>query len=344
MIKTIVAAFTAASTLGCLLFLQACAGSRLPVTQTLELPYAHCVLTLYDHAANANFAGCFARIETILDKFNMYSADSEISAVNRAAGVGAVPVSDDFRGILRQGLELSSLTDGLFDPTVGPLVKIWRVGSDNPRVPSPGEIQAALRLIGWREIALDESAKTVALRRRGMTLDFGALLKGFAAVEGGRILSARGVKSAIMDIGGSVLALGSRPDGTPWRVGVQKPGAPPGTILGQVNVRDEAVNTSGAYEQFFVVNGHRYQHILDPRTGYPVDNGVEAVTVISSRLRNADGPTLSILALGVKDGLALANRIGVDVVIIGSDHTIHMTPGASGRFTLLDPTYTIAPP
>jgi FAD:protein FMN transferase len=340
--KAVLTAFAGATTLGCLLLMQACASPSVPVTQARELPYAHCTLTLFDHADDATFAACFARIEAVLSKFNMYSADSEISAVNRAAGMDAVQVSDDFCEVLRQGLELSNLTDGLFDPTVGPLVKLWRVGSDKPRIPKPGEIRSALQLIGWRDVVLDEKAKTVALRRAGMTLDFGALLKGYSAVETGRLLAARGVRSAIVDIGGSVLAVGSRPGGTPWRIGLQKPGAPHGTLLGEVAVRDEVVNTSGAYEQFFIQNGRRYQHIMDPRTGYPVDNGVEAVTVISGRLRSADGPTLAILALGLEGGLALAKRLGIDVVIVGSDRTLHMTPGASRRFTLLDPTYSIA--
>ena len=340
--KAVLSAIAGASALGCLLLMQACTAPSVPITQTRELPFAHCILTLYDHADDATFAACFSRIETILNKFNMYSPDSEISAVNRAAGTDAVKVSDDFCEVLGQGLELSNLTDGLFDPTVGPLVKLWKVGSDNPRIPKSEEIRSALQLIGWRDVVLDKKAKTVALRRAGMTLDFGALLKGYSAVETGRLLSARGVRSAIVDIGGSVLALGSRPDGTPWRIGIQKPGAPRGTLLGEVEVRDAVVNTSGAYEQFFIQNGRRYQHIMDPRTGYPVDNGVEAVTVISSRLRNADGPTLAILALGVEDGLTLAKQLGIDVVIIGSDRTLHMTAGASRRFALSDPTYTIA--
>jgi thiamine biosynthesis lipoprotein len=322
---------------------QACTNSRVPVTQTRELPFAYCTLTLYDHPNKSTFAACFERIESVLHKFNMYSADSEISAVNRAAGAGAVVVSQDFCEALRQGLELASLTDGLFDPTVGPLVKLWRVGSDKAHIPSPAQIHSALRLIGWRDVVLDEQKKTVTLRRTGMTLDFGALLKGFAAVEAGRILSARGVKSAILDVGGSILALGLRPGGDPWRVGVQKPGAPPGTALGEVQARDEVVNTSGAYEQFFIQNGRRYQHIMNPHTGYPIDNGVDSVTVIANRLRNADGPALTTLALGVEGGLAFAKRIGVDVVIVGSDGSIHMTPGASRRFTLLDPAYRIVP-
>jgi thiamine biosynthesis lipoprotein len=147
-----------------------------------------------------------------------------------------------------------------------------------------------------------------------------------------------------MDLGGSILALGSQPGGRPWRIGLQKPGAPRGTPFGVLLARDEVINTSGAYERFFLANGRRYHHIMDTGTGYPVENGVEAVTVVSSRLRNADGPSLSILALGVEQGLALAKRLGIDAVIIGSDRTLHMTQGARRRFTLLDTTYRIASP
>ena len=253
-----------------------------------------------------------------------------------------MPVSEDLQEALRQGLQLASPTDGLFDPTVGPLVKLWGIGSDKAHVPAPEQIRSALRLVGWKDVVLDEQAKTIALRRPGMTLDFGALLKGFAAVETGRILSTRGVKSAIVDVGGSVLALGSRPDGAPWRIGIQKPDAPTGISLGLVEVRDEVVNTSGSYEQFFVSRGRRYQHILDPRSGYPVDDGVVSATVIAPRLRNADGPTLSIMALGVERGLTFAKQLGVDAIILDSHRVVHMTPGAARRFALLDSTYSIS--
>ena len=277
--KTVVTSFAATAILACLLLAQACSSHT--VSQTRALPFALCTLTVYDHASDATFTACFDRIEAVLQKFNMYSADSEISRVNKAAGTGAVPVSDDFLAALREGLELSNDANGLFDPTVGPLVKLWKIGSDEAHVPDPKDIRAALQLVGWRNILVDEQAKTVALRRPGVTLDFGALLKGFAAVEVGRVMHSRGVGSAIVDIGGSVLALGSKPGGVPWRIGVQKPGAPIGVSLGEIQVRDEVVNTSGAYEQFFRQNGQRYQHIMDPRTGYPVDNGVESVTVIA---------------------------------------------------------------
>jgi thiamine biosynthesis lipoprotein len=336
--------FALASTviLSVLLSVSACSAASGPVTQTKQLPFALTTLTLYDHAKDATFAACFERIESILHKFNMYSADSEISKVNQAAGTGAVPVSEDLCEALRQAQQLASLTDGLFDPTVGPLVKLWKIGSDQAHVPKPEEIRSTLRLIGWKDVVLDENARTVSLLRPGMTLDFGAILKGLAAVEAGRVLYGRGVKSAVVDVGGSVLALGSRPDGTPWRIGIQTPGAQTGVYLGVVDVRDEVVNTSGSYEQFFIQNGRRYQHIFNPHTGYPVDNGVESVTVVANRLHNADGPTLAILALGVEKGLAFARQLGVDAVIIGEDRKIHMTAGVGHRFTLYDSSYGIA--
>jgi thiamine biosynthesis lipoprotein len=323
---------------------QACSAPPASVTQTRDLPYARCTLTLTDHAEEATFAACFGRIGEILSDLDMYSADSGITAVNRAAGVKAVAVSDDLWEVLREGLALAAATDGRFDPTVGPLVRLWGIGGDKAHVPRPEEIRSALRLVGWKDVVLDDVAKTVELRRAGMALDFGALAKGYAVVEGGRVLSRHGVRSAIMDLGGSVLALGSQSGGRPWRIGLQKPTASRGTPLGILLARDEVINTSGAYERFFTANGRRYHHIMDTRTGYPVENGVEAVTVISGRLRNADGPSLSIMTLGVEKGLALAERLGIDAVIIGSDRTLHMTPGARRRFTLFDTTYRIASP
>ena len=329
----------------CLLLpLISCASPRAGVTRTLDLAYARCSLTLGDHADEAIFAACFSRIEGILRSLDMYNDQSEVSAVNRAAGVRPVAVSAETIQVLRQGLSLAERTGGRFDPTVGPLVRLWGISGSNPRVPSSAEIDAARALVDWKKVSVDEKARTVFLERPGMSLDFGALLKGFAAVEAGRLLSARGVTSAIAEIGGSVIALGSSPRGGPWRVGVQEPGAPNGTFVGLLRVRDAVVNTSGLYEQFFIADGKRYAHILDTRTGYPVANGVDAVVVIRDRLQNADGPSLAILALGPEEGLALAERLGVDALIIGADRTLRMTDGARRRFELLDRSYRIVSP
>jgi thiamine biosynthesis lipoprotein len=164
--------------LGVVLMFQACSVPPVPVTQTRDLPYARCTLTLTDHAEEATFAACFGRIGEILRDLNMYSADSGITAVNRAAGVKAVPVSADVWEVLRQGLALAAATDGRFDPTVGPLVRLWGIGGEKARVPGPEEIRSALQRIGWKDVILDNAGRTVELRRTGMALDFGALAKG----------------------------------------------------------------------------------------------------------------------------------------------------------------------
>jgi FAD:protein FMN transferase len=311
-------------------------------TRTRDLPYARIKLIVAGSPPESTFDACFARIEKIFRSMDMYRPDSELTAVSRASGVRPVAVSTDILEVMRQGMSLAELSGGRFDPSVGPLVKLWGIGGDLPRVPRADEIRGALELVDWRRVAVNEKAGTVFLRTPGMCLDFGALIKGYAAVETGRVLSARGVASAIVDIGGSVLALGSSAQGGPWRVGLQEPGAPPGSLIGVILARDEVVNTSGLYERFFVSGGKRYAHIMDTRTGYPVDNGVEAVTVIAPRLRNADGPSLTVLSLGAEEGLALASKIGVDAVVISADRTLRMTDGARRRFQLLDNSYRIA--
>ena len=335
-------AFRCIMTLPVLLAVSSCSAPKGAITQTRRFPFALATATLYDHASDATFAACFDRIEAILNKFNMYSVTSEISSVNQAAGKGAVPVSEDFIEALHQVLLLASLTDGLFDPTVGPLVKLWKIGGNEAHVPKPEEINSVLRLVGWKNVVFDEKARTVSLVRSGMTLDFGAIIESFAAAEAGRWLYAHGVKSAVVEVEGKVMALGSRPDGSAWKIGIQTPGAPTGNYLGVVEVRDEVVNTSGTYVQFFVKNRRRYQHIFNPHTGYPVDNGVESVTVIANRQRDAAGIPLAILALGVGKGLAFARYLGVDAVIIGEDRKIRMTAGVIQRFSLSDSNYSIA--
>ena len=306
----------------------------------MDFPYARSTITITGAPDTSTFAACFARIETICRAMDMFNADSEISAVTCAAGQHAVAASADVLEVMRQGLSLAQTTGGRFDPTVGRLVKLWGIGGISEGS-ALEEIRSALRLVDWKRVAVDDSAGTIFLEKTGMALDFGSLVKGYAAVETGRVLSSRGITSAIVDIGGSVLALGLSSKGSPWSVGLQEPGAAPGTLLGVVLARDEVVDTSGLYESFFVADGKRYSHVMDTRSGYPVDNGVEAVTVIAPRLHNADGPALSIFALGAEKGLALASRLGIDAVVIGADRTLRMTDGARRRFQLLDHSYKI---
>jgi thiamine biosynthesis lipoprotein len=206
-------------------------------------------------------------------------------------------------------------------------------------VPSAAEIKAALALVNWKDVVVDETARTIALRRPSMTLDVGGVAKGYAADEMVRILAARGVRSALVDLGGNIFAMGSKPDGAPWNIGIQDPGGPRGASIGIVTVTNRTVVTSGVYERYFQKNGKRYHHIMDTRTGYPVDNGIVSATVVADTSFAADGVTLTLLAMGPHQGLALARRMGLAAIMVAADHAVYATPEAKGFFRITDPSF-----
>lgn len=324
--------------------LASCGARAEPETRRLPAFASTCVVTLYDHASDAAFEEVSARFRGLDAALSMWKPGSELDRASAAAGQGPRPASQDLVELLRRGLELAALTEGRYDPTVGPLVRLWGVGTGRDRVPAPGEIQAALGLVGFRDAAADPAAGTVELKRPGMALDFGSLAKGEAAVQAGRLLAARGVRAAVVDVGGSVLVLGSKPGGKPWRVGVQRPGSARGEILGFVEVRDAVVNTSGVYERWFESGGRKWSHALDARTGWPADSGLVSATVVRGREASADGPSLALLLLGAEEGLALADRLGLAAILVDGERRVHLSRAARPLFTLTDPAYSLAAP
>ncbi len=269
---------------------------------------------------------------------------SELDAVSDAAGHSPIHVGEDVFFVVGKGLRLAEISGGLFDPTVGPLMQAWKMNTEEGKVPLPADLARARALVNWRDVVTDEKARTIYLKRAGMRLDAGGLLKGYAADEVVRILSSRGVRSAIVDLGGDIYAFGTRPDGGPWRIGVQNPDATRGTALGVVRVIGKAVVSSGSYEHFFVQDGKRYHHIMDTRTGFPVDSGLDQVTVISDSSVDADGLGLTLFCLGSERGLALAVSLGVEAIMVGTDRVVTMTDGARKMFSLTDGSFTVAAP
>ena len=302
-----------------------------------------CTVTLYDHATKDTLDAAFRRLHEIDQRMSVNAPGSELDEVNAQAGRRPVPVTPDVFAVMKRALALAELSGGLFDPTVGPLVKLWGINTDHARVPSPAEIEAARKLIAWREVVLDEPAGTIYLERPGMQIDLGGVAKGFSADEVVGILKARGVTSALVDLGGNIFAVGSKTDGSPWRIGIQNPDSPRGTYFGIATVVNKTLVTSGVYERFFIKHGRRYHHIMDTRTGAPVDNGLESVTVITDRSFDADGVTLSLFAMGPARGLPTAEKLGVEAIMVSADHRVYATPGARKIFTITDPRFTFAP-
>jgi FAD:protein FMN transferase len=324
------------------LALVSCAKAPAPLSRTEFVLGTSCTVTLYDHEAGATMDACFARLHEIDRRMSVNAPGSEIDEVNNEAGRRPVQVTPDVFSVMKRALALASLSGGLFDPTVGPLVKLWGINTDHARLPSPAEIVEARKLIDWHDVALDESAGSIYLKRAGMKIDLGGVAKGFAADEIVGLLSARGVRSALIDLGGNVFAMGSKIDGSSWRIGIQNPDSPRGTYFGIATVVNKTLVTSGVYERFFIKDGKRYHHIMDTRTGYPVDNGLESVTVITDKSFDADGVTLTLFSLGPALGLEMGSKVGVDVIMVSADHRVYATAGARKVFTITDPQFKLA--
>lgn len=301
-----------------------------------------CSIRLVGTGSESLLDEAFERLRAIEDELSVNKSGSEIDAVNATAGTSPVRVGDDAITIIERDLEYSKLSDGAFDPSVGPLVKLWGIGTDKARVPSRSEIEAARGLIGWKDIVLDRTAMTVFLRRKGMALDLGSTTKGYAADAVAALLRARGVKKGIIDLGGNVMVIGNRPDDKPWRVGLQNPFEERGSLLGVASLADETMVTSGVYERFLDSDGKRYHHILDTKTGYPVDNGLQSVTIIAPRSFDADGLTTTIFALGRERGMELARSRGVGAIIVTSARKVYLSPGLSGKFEITDKSFSYA--
>ena len=267
---------------------------------------------------------------------------SQVDAVNAAAGKTPVKVGPEAMAIIKRGIHYAELSDGSFDPTVGPLVKLWGIGTDHARLPSQAEIDKAKALINYKDIVIDEAASTVFLKRAGMALDLGSATKGYAADAVRAILVKHGVKSGIIDLGGNILVIGKKDSRTPWRVGLQDPDSERGTYIGIASLDDCTMVTSGVYERYFIENGVRYHHILNPHTGYPVQNGLTSVTIITKHSFDADGVTTMLFTLGPDKGMELAEKLGIEVIMLDSQKHIFITPGAASCFQITDQRYTLA--
>ena len=313
-----------------------------PLSNTEQVLWTTCTITLYDHAVMQNLDASFERLREIHSRMTVNTKGSELEAVSAAAGRTPVRVTDDVLMLTKKALQFSALSDGLFDPTVGPLMRVWKMDWSHPQVPKQADIARALRLVNWRDVILNEAARTIFLERPGMELDLGGVLKGYAADEVVRILEARGVKSAIVDLGGNIYAMGRGREGKPWRIGVQNPDSERGTYLGIAEVVDRSVVTSGVYEHYFIKDGKRYHHIMNTRSGYPVDNGLESVTVISQSSLEADGFATTLFCLGKKDGIELGRKLDLRVIMVDSNHKVYVTPGTKELFTITDPLFTYA--
>lgn len=261
-------------------------------------------------------------LSNLEDKLSLYREQSEISQLNAAAGERFVPLSDEVYTLLKRAVTLSGETGGLFDITIAPLALVWNVTGEHPQVPSEEQIEKAKALADYRDIMFDDSDKSAMLRRPGMRVDLGGIAKGMAAELMRRYPKENGVQG-YLSIGGNMMVEGKKPDGTDFVIGLRAPRGQETDLLGAVALDGLTMATTGDYERFFLQDGVRYHHVLDPFTGYPAETDLIAVTVISADGTLADGYSTAIFMQGSaaldgyfarEDCLVLAVTEHLDVV------------------------------
>lgn len=299
-------------------------------------------LKLYEPVSDSEFLSVFEALRGIEGRMTAKGASGELAAINSNAGVAPVQVSAETLKVIVTAKSYAEASEGAFDPTVLPLVSLWGIGTEGAKVPTQQEIDRARAQTGYKDLIIDEDNSTVFLSRAGMGLDLGGIAKGYGADQTAAKLKALGVESGIINLGGNVFALGNRADGSPWRVGVQNPESQRGEYLGICTVHDQTLVTSGIYERYLEADGKRYHHIIDLKTGYPVENQLAGVSILSKDSMEADALSTSCFVLGPEKGLHLVESLpDTEIMFITKDKKIMMTEGFAKVFKLTDDSFTI---
>ena len=300
-----------------------------PISQTEIFMGTPISITLYDGGNQKILDKVFEKIVEIEDLVSINKENTEITKLNESAGVEKVKLSNLSYDILKKGIEYSKLSNGSCDITIGPLVKLWSIGLEGAKVPSKDEI--------------NDSTKEAFLTKEGMEVDLGSIAKGYAADEVVKILKQEGIRSAIIDLGGNIYALGSKNSDNNWKVGIQDSFSDRGKVIGAVEVFDKTVVTSGIYERFIEEDGVRYHHILNPKTGYPYETDIAGVSIIADNSIDADALSTLTFTKGVKEGLKFVENLdNVDAIFITNDKKIYLTENIKDNFKLMSNDFEIS--
>ncbi|MBI6875204.1 FAD:protein FMN transferase [Clostridium aciditolerans] len=299
-------------------------------------------IKIYDNPSDEVFNNVFDILKDIENKMSINISNSEVSRINQNSGQVAVKVSPETFEVIKKGKYYSDLSKGNFDISIGPLVELWGIGSNHARVPSSAEIEDAKNKINYNDILLDEDNSTVKLKNKNMIIDLGGIAKGYSADKIVEYLKSKGIKTAIIDLGGNIYALGKSPTKDAWSIGIQNPIESRGEHLGVLNINNKSVVTSGVYERFLEKDGKKYHHILNPFTGYPVENQLVSTTIVSDKSIDGDALSTTLFTLGVKDGLKFIESIeDVDAILVNSNKEVYITSGLKDKFKVTNNEYKI---
>ena len=314
-----------------MLGLGGCSQEEEPVTKANFLLDTYVQISLYDDSDISVIDLAFQEITRLEDLLSVNREGSELDRLAKAAGKEWVEISPETQEVLLLAKEYADLSGGLFDVTSGPLIDLWDINGEG-HYPTQDELDAVLPLISSEDLLIEDGRAFLA--REGMEANLGAIAKGYIADKVKELLLDQGVESAIIDLGRNVLLIGDKPDGSNVNVGVQDPNQEQGVLLGLVSTADTSVVTSGINERYFTYEGVDYHHILDPFTGFPADNDLASVTILSSTSAQGDALSTTCLLLGTEKGMELIESLeGVEAFFITKDGTTTMSPGFEAIYT-----------
>ena len=309
-----------------LLSLGGCGKTTEPISKTGFYFDTVITITLYDASYEKELDHCFSMAEKYEDLFSAQKEGTDIWKINHSQGQ-AVEVSDETINILNAGIAYSKSSNGKFDITVGKLSSLWDFSeSSSKEIPSVEAIQKALATINYQNIVID--GNMVSLTDPNAAIDLGGIAKGYIADQMKAYLNQKGITSGYINLGGNVLALGAKTDGSAYTIGIQRPFGEENEAIASVSITDQTVVSSGVYERYFEVDGTRYHHILDTATGYPYDNGLLEVTIITGASVDGDGLSTTCFSLGLEDGMALVESLdATEAIFITDDYEVHTSSG-----------------
>ena len=302
-------------------------------------------IRIYDDGKEDVLPLAFKKVKSLGDKVTVNQKGSEIDEVNAQAGIKPVKVTSDVYRLVKKAYQISEESHGGFDMAIGPITQLWHIGFPDARKPSQAEIDAALKLVDYKKVKLNDQKQTIYLEEKGMALDLGAIAKGFIADEVVKLLKKHGVTTAIVDLGGNVYVLGKSPRGkdTPWTVGIQDPNQARNVTVGSVLASNQTLVTSGIYERYLEVDGVKYHHLFNPKTGYPFDNDIAGVTIITKYSIDGDGLSTAVFSMGVQKGLKCVNKQkGVEAIFVTKDDKIYLSKGVPSFELNKESGYTMA--
>jgi thiamine biosynthesis lipoprotein len=293
---------------------------------------AYTTPALNEAAVRTAFDACVAEIRRLEALMTTWRPDSELSRVNAEAGKGPVVVSPETFDVVKEAIHASEISEGTFDITFESLHGLWKFDQDlDPHPPTDAQIKAKLPLVGYRHIHLDSAARSIYLDNAGTKISLGGIAKGYAVDRAAKVLRDAGLTSFYVQAGGDLYAAGKKPDGSDWSAGIRDPRGPETAYFAVLAVSDHAFSTAGDYERSYVIDGKRYHHIIDPRTGKPA-TASRSVTIYAPTALLADEIDDAVFILGPEKGLKLVESLDdVGAVIVDARNDVHVSKRLEGK-------------